>query len=190
MHCTHSTDDLQAPLRHSVLMWSSLCRRLAPLSAFTQYVACIAAQDTSQNQQAKPARLRFSTTDTSPPVGQARVQPGSISHTPATALCVFTLEVQVNEPANTTFLVLPGSPDPTNITSKDVISPGFEATLSLPSAARGNAAIAVGEQDTWEQAPVEELACGTTFNVRSSKHLHDFGPSGGLGLSHALPAAS
>ena len=147
-------------------MWTA-CRDVSPLEPFTEYVACVVARDTAGNVQFDVTALQFSTTDTDAPVTAARVQPDSLTNTLVAATCGFTLEVNVNEPANSTYIVFPVGSNTTVPSAKNIFEAATSSYLPEQPLAQGLITTAVGQQGMYMSAEIQSIPCGSALLVRS-----------------------
>lgn len=172
--CRRHVTAVAIPMSSHFLDLDKACRELSQLSPFTDHVACFLARDTVGNVQDSVSRLEFSTTDSSLPVLSARLQPGSKFHTLTGSSCGFTLEIQVNEAANATFLLLPDSSglDPDSFSASQLFESDFAESLPVSAAAEGTIDIVAAQANSFVGVSVNAISCDSTFVVRPLAHGH------------------
>ena len=79
--------------------------------------------------------------------------------------CSFTLQVQVNEPANVTAVLVADSHGAVSVTSKDLLTQSNLDLSPFDMLAQTDVVIEVGKQGKWHSAGMHTVQCGLLYQV-------------------------
>lgn len=173
---------MHARLTISVTCDSLPCRELSGLKDQSDYVLCLLAADESGNRQAAVTQVPFTTLDgTGPDLTLAPVSAGSQQSTPALLadgsqllICTLTFAVQLSEPGNATYIVLPlvdglddGAPG-SNFSNLSPMALLNGTAMSDAGEAYAGVSVTLAAGQLQEQVTVPGLQCESTYQFAAA----------------------